>query len=318
MSDNRWVLMLWAALALLACGKTEPPPVTERAFVVAAGFNPVKECQTTSFGRYVRGASCPGAELLFISRAPAPKVWLEHMRSELVRLGQTVEARSLLVNGQEHDALSITYGPIERPIVSTLVTTLAMPGATDSIEVQCFARERPIDPKRCRSLLDSFIEQGLLRGEWPSVLAQAAARRSIQFNMAGREVLLPSDCDELGLFDVDCSDGHVQMYILERPDQLQPALSALLAHRRNETLLLEREIPCAVDGLPTQCIVRKSRLPFGDELHAYHAALPIRGIPVLVACETKRSRATLLPGALCSRFFSFELGALDEPPVAEE
>ncbi len=315
MSNTRWVLALWAMLSALSCGSNEPPPVSEHAFVVAAGFNPVKECETTSFGRYVRGAACPGAELLFISRAPSPEAILKSIRAELTALGQPSETRSLFINGKNIDAISRFYGSPDKPIISSLTTVLAIPGSSDSIEVQCYAAQRMIDPKRCRALLDSFIEQGLLRGEWPSVLAQSAARRPIKFNVVGHEVLLPSNCDELGLFDVDCPDGHIQMYLLESPNQLETALAGQLAQRANPTLLLERSVECAVEGLPIQCTVRKFRLPFGDELHAYHAALQIRGIPVVMACETKRSRASLLPGALCSRFFGFEPDALTEPAV---
>ena len=317
MSDLRGAWLGLVMLGSLACGKAEPPPVSEHAFVVAAGFNPVKECETTSFGRYVRGAVCPNAELLFISRAPAPAALMQGMREELSALGKVPDLRSLLINGKEQEALSITYGPAEHPFVTSIVTVLEIPGATDSIEVQCFARERVIDPKRCRSLIDAFIQQGLLRGEWPSVLAQSDARRSVQFNMVGHGILLPSNCDELGLFDMDCPDGHVQMNLLDSAEQLRPALNGQLAQRANATLALERQIGCAIDGLPTMCVVRKFRLPFGDELHVYHAALQVRGVPILLSCEVKRSKASLLPGALCSRFISFEAGVLDEPPVEE-
>ncbi len=323
MSDNRRVFVLramlvcWAMLACWACGSSAPPPVKEHAFVVAASFNPVKECETTSFGRYVRGASCPGAELLFISRPASPEVTLQSMRAELSSLGQEVQTRSLLINGKEWETISVSYGPGEQPIVSSLATVLPMAGAgsSDSVEVQCFAQKRLIDPKRCRSLLESFIAQGLLRGEWPSVLAQSDARRSIAFDVAGREVLLPSQCDELGLFDVDCPEGHVQMHILAASAQLPSASKALLAQRANATLALERELDCMVDGFPARCIVRRFRLPYGDELHTYHAALELRGMPLLISCEARRSHAPILPGSLCSRFFAFEDGVLLEPPL---
>lgn len=302
-------------LALFAgCGGGEKK-VSEHAFTVASGFNPIKECSTTSFGRFVRGASCPMAELLFISREPAPQVMLASMRAELTLLGMHPEERSLRINGRDQEALSVLYGTEEQPIVSSLATVLAIPGSSDSIEVQCYATDKRIDPKRCSSLLDSFIEQGLLRGEWPSVLNQAPARRSIEFNVAGHAVMLPGSCDELGLFDVDCPEGHVQMHILETPDQLQTSLGALLTHSKDETLALERELDCVVEGLPTRCSVRRFRLPYGDALHVYHAALTIRSVPTLLSCTTKQSRSgDLLPGALCSRFFAFDEGVLVEPP----
>jgi len=316
---DRWLgtfVALWALCSAQACGASKEP-VVERDFVVANSFNPVKECQTTSFGRFVRGASCPSAELLFISREPSPEVLVASMRKELQSLGQTVETRSLRVNGRDLEALSVAYGPAEKPVVSSLATALALPGSSDSIEVQCFSKERPIDPKRCSSLLDAFIQQGLLRGEWPSVLAQASGRRAIQFDVAGHDVLLPSTCDELGVFDVDCPDGHIQLHMLGSRDQLQPAMKAVLTQKADATLVLEREIECAVEGLPTMCVVRKSRLPFGDWLHSYTAALDVRGVPLLIACDTRASRSSLLPGAVCSRVISFADGALEEPPANE-
>jgi len=308
----------WLLLALApACGSSEKP-AREHAFTVASSFNPIKECSTTSFGRFVRGATCPMADLLFISREPAPQVMLASMRAELTLLGLHADERSLRVNGRDIEALWMLYGGEEKPIVSSLATVLSVPGSSDSIEVQCYAKARRIEAKHCATLLDAFIEQGLLRGEWPSVLNQAPARRSIEFDVAGHAVLLPGSCDELGLFEVDCPEGHVQMHILESPDQLSLALGALLKQRKDETLALEREIECVVEGLPTNCVVRRFRLPYGDALHVYQAALTIRGIPTLLTCETKQSRSgDLLPGALCGRFFGFNQGSLIEPPEVD-
>lgn len=319
MIRDRWLGMTLALVALYgasACGAAKEA-VTEHAFVVAKSFNPVKECRTTNFGRFVRGASCPFAELLFISREPAAEVLVANLRKELQLLGQTVETRSLHVNGHDLETLSVAYGSAEKTAVWSLTTAIALPGSSDSIEVQCFSKERPVDPKRCSTLLDSFIEQGLLRGEWPSVLSQTSARRAIEFDVAGHVVLLPSNCDELGVFNVDCPDGHLVLHMLGNREAMQPAMRALLAQSADATLVLERDIECAVEGLPTMCVVRKSRLPFGDWLHSYVAALEIRGVPSLLACDTRASRSSLLPGDVCSRVFAFAAGALDEPPAAD-
>ncbi len=312
--DFKWVIGAW--LVVSACGASEKD-VREPVFSVAASFNPVKECETTSFGRYVRGASCPGVSMLFVSREPSPSEMLANLRSDLRVLGQPSEARMLRVNGREQEAIAFTYGPPDSPTVQGLTTVLAVPGSGDSIEVQCYATKRLIDPKRCSTLLDAFIEQGLLRGEWPSVLSQSAARRAIHFDLAGHEVLLPGSCDTLGVFDVDCPEGHVQMHLLTGAEQLAPALRARLNQQQAPTLTLEREIPCAVDGLSTQCVVRKYRLPYGDWLHAYHAALDVRGTPVLLSCDTRASFSEILPGPMCARFFRFAVGALAEPETPE-
>ena len=64
-------------------------------------------------------------------------------------------------------------------------------------------------------------------------------------------------------------------------------------------------------------MVRRFRLPFGDMRHTYETALDIRGVPTLLSCETRSSRASVLPGPVCSRFFSFGDRALEEPPAEE-
>ncbi len=62
----------------------------------------------------------------------------------------------MFVNGKDIDAISRVYGPADNPILSSLTTALAVPGSSDSIEVQCYAAQRAIEPKRCRALIDSF------------------------------------------------------------------------------------------------------------------------------------------------------------------
>jgi hypothetical protein len=287
--------------------------VREEEFVVAGGFDPVKECETTRFGRFVRAVRCPNAELMFISRAPRSQEVLRNMNARLTRSGFGVEPRALRVNGVDVPTLWLRLGPEDKPRVTTLIAALDVPGASDSIEVQCFRRDDAIQPARCASLLEAFVKQGLLNGEWPRSLAQIDAHGPIHFDVAGRDLLLPGSCDELGLFDVECQEGHVQMTPLQSAPQIPHALSAELALTRDETLALERVIPCRVEGLQTDCVVRRYELPFGDMLHVYYAALEVRGVPLLFVCDTRQSRVTLLPGGMCQQFFSFAEGDLEEP-----
>jgi hypothetical protein len=303
--------------ALLSCGGSKQA-VKEQNFGVAASFNPVKECTTRVYGRYVRGASCPNAELLFISREPSADVQLAGLRSQLHVYGHPTEDRSLRINGRDVPTLFYAVGPPEAPVMASYAFALPGPNGTDSIEVQCFQRKESIQPKRCSVLVDSFISQGIQRGEWPSVLGRAAQGQAIQLDVASREVRLPTSCDELGLFDVDCKEGHVGAHQLGSEAELATTLAGHLAATRDDTIKRERELDCTVEGVKTTCNVREYRLSFGDLRFMFSAATLVRDVPLFITCDAPLSKMGLPPGPICSQFFAFEDGVLTKEEPEEE
>jgi hypothetical protein len=307
-------ILLGCLFGVLGCGS---PPV-ERAptFSEARAFNPLGACTTTNFGRYTRGVSCRDTHILFISREMTPAALLEHKRKSLLAYGLAAEPRSLLVGGRELPALGYYMGSFEAAAVAVLSTPLDYYGSEESIEALCYHFGGPVDPKRCASLLDAFVAQGITRGEWPSVLSPRDPQAALSFDVLGRAVRLPGSCDELGPFDAECKEGHVSLLILEEPAQLPRALAADQAVGVNGTLLSEWNTPCSVEGVDLSCNVRRYRVPF-DELFVYRAAVEVRGTPVLLSCATRKSQSPRLPGGVCSQFLGFEPEALLVPELPD-
>jgi hypothetical protein len=307
-----WLLFLLAT----ACGGAQQQ-VQEKEFTVAASFNPIKECSTTAFGRFVRGVTCPSAELLFWSRELPADQMLLGLKTLLAAYGHTTEDRTLQINGRDAPAITYQVGSGDSPLLSSYALALDAPEG-GSIEVQCFQRNGSVKPKRCVSLVDAFISQGLLRGEWPAVLARMPRKEPIVVDVAGRQIRLPSSCDELSLFDVDCHEGHVTVHRLERAEQLGQVLDAHLAATRDDTIKRERVLPCVVEGLAAECDVREYRLPFGDTRYMLSAAVTVRDTPLFVSCDARRSRIGEPPGAVCIQLFVFEEGVLEARDPEDE
>jgi hypothetical protein len=305
-------------LLLASCASQEKPAVLEQSFSTVGGINPLESCSTTEFSRFARGVECNGARLLFVSREPAPDALREHMQKALLSYGFTPAQRSLHVNGRDEPALEYVMGNVNQPVLHVLFTALAMPGTSESIEVQCYGFKERVEAERCQALLDGFIAQGLLRGEWPRSLSQSPRHESLTFDLAGRLVRLPASCSELSPFDIECQDGHVRVFVPNSPDKLAHLLEVDLAVTKDETMTREYTGPCALEGVETTCTLRRSRLPFSDELLSYRAVAMVRRQPVFMSCEVKASRAHPEPGPVCNQFFRFPEGVLNAPADPNE
>jgi hypothetical protein len=300
-------------LAIAACGGKDR--VEEPVFRAAEGPNPFEVCETSAFGRYSRGVRCKDMYVLLVSRNVAPEVFLKGTRKTLEAYGFAPDDLPLRVNNREQPAFEFKQGRAEKPLLHQFVTALSVPGSSESIEARCYSIVGEVEPVRCQTVLDGFIEQGLFRGEWPRSLATSAPRESIHLDVAGRDVRLPSSCTELAPFDFDCQDGHVRMLAAEIPEKLPRLLATDLEITRDDTLIGERSVPCALEGVATTCTLRRSRLPYGDELLSYRATAVVRSQALLVSCDVKKSRATPEPGPICGQFFRFEEGVLAWPTV---
>lgn len=307
----------WALVALAACGGS-PPKVEESAFSSARAFNPLETCKTTNFSRFARGAQCSGARLLFVSREPSPAELLERARLNLAGYGVEVDPHTLKVNGRDMNTLVYHMGDPAAPTVSAIITAFEVPGTTESIEVQCYAYGEGVDPKRCASLLDGFVAQGLLRGEWPGGLDEADSRDLVVMRVAGREVHLPSSCDELSPYEVDCKQGHVHLLEASEKESLARMREVSLQVTKHESLDREWIAPCLLEGMSAECTIRKYKLPFHDELWAFYATATVRNRPIMLTCDTRKSRVGTPPGPICGQFLLFEGSALEEPPREEE
>jgi hypothetical protein len=194
-----------------------------------------------------------------------------------------------------------------------LFTAFARPGTSESIEAQCYAERGLVEPKRCAHLLDGFIAQGLLRGEWPPGLSVSQPQDPITYQVGAHAVRLPSNCYRIGPLDLDCKDGHVRQFVSDAADKLPRMQQVDLDATRDDSLIGERPVPCMLEGVPTTCVFRRFRLPYSDELYSFHASGVVRGVPILLNCEVKKSRAEPAPGPICSQFLALEVGALEEP-----
>jgi hypothetical protein len=300
-------------LALAACGGKQE--ATEPVFRVAEGPDPFEVCETSAFGRYSRGVRCKDMFVLLVSRDVTPDAFLKGTRINLEAYGFAPDDFPLRVNGKEQPAFEFKQGRAEKPLLHQFVTALAVPGSSESVEARCYSFAGEVQPVRCQTVLDGFIQQGLFRGEWPRKLGTAAPREAIGFDLAGRVVRLPSSCSELAPFDFDCQDGHLRMFAADIPEKLPKLLAADLEVTRDDTLSGERTAPCALEGVATTCTLRRSRLPYGDELLSYRATAVVRSQALLVSCDVKKSRATPEPGPICGQFFRFEEDALVWPTV---
>jgi hypothetical protein len=298
-------------LAIAACGgKAESE---EPVFRAAQGPNPFEICATSTFGRYSRGVRCKDMYVLLVSRDVSPDALLQGTRINLESYGFTPEAFTLRVNGREQPALEYKVGRADKPLMHQFMTALAVPGSGESIEARCYSYVGEVEPVRCQTVLDGFIQQGLYRGEWPRALATSPPRESLSLDLAGREVRLPSSCSELGPFDIDCQDGHVRVLAADIPEKLPKLLETDLEITRDDTLIGERTVPCSLEGVATTCTLRRSRLPYSDELLGYRATAVVRKQALLVSCDVKKTRATPEPGPICNQFFRFEEGVLQWP-----
>jgi hypothetical protein len=300
-----------ASLAL-SCAKPPPPAPS---FSAARGFDPLEVCTTRSFNRYTRSVTCRDTELLFVSRADAPETLRENKRASLAAYGIPVEDRSLLLGGKDAPALGYHMGPFESPSVSVLFLALAVGGSQESIDAQCYRLGQPVDPKRCSTLLDAFVNQGLTRGEWPSTLAARDPQVPVTFDLVGREVRLPSNCDDVAPLELECRDGRLKLLVAESADQLPRILQTDLAASEG-TLLRAWTAPCSVDGVSTTCSLRKQHVGFED-VTSVRAAVVLRDKPVMLACEAKRSRAAQPPGPICAQLFQVAPEAFAEPEPTE-
>jgi hypothetical protein len=302
------------ALSLaIACGgkeKTEEP-----VFRAAEGPNPFEVCETSAFGRYSRGVRCKDMYVLLVSRDVAPEALVQGTRINLEALGIPSEDTPLLINGRQQPALEYALGRADKPLLHQFVTALAVPGSGESVEARCYSYVGTVEPVKCQNVLDGFIQQGLFRGEWPRALATSAPRETRSLGLAGREVRLPASCSELGPFDIDCDDAHLRVLAADIPEKLPKLLAADLEITKDDTLIGERTVPCALEGVPTTCTLRRSHLPYGDELLGYRATAVVRGQALLVSCDVKKSRATPEPGPICRDFFRFEEGVLLWPTI---
>ena len=300
-------------LAIAACGGKDK--VEEPVFRNAEAPNPFEVCETSTFGKYSRGVRCKDMFVLLVSRDAAPDALLKGTRANLEAYGLLPDDFPLRVNNREQPAFEYKLGRVEKPLIHQFVTALAVPGSSESVEARCYSFVGEVEPVRCQSVLDGFIQQVLFRGEWPRSLATAAPRESLHFDLAGRSVRLPSSCSELAPFDLDCQDGHLRMLAVDIPEKLPKLLAADLELTRDDTLIGERSVPCALEGIATTCTLRRSRLPYGDELLGYRATAVVRSQALLVSCDVKKSRATPEPGPICGQFFRFEEGVLNWPTV---
>ena len=298
------------AVAGIACGGASSQGEVKAATAV---YNPLSVCRTSHMSRYARGAACPGANLLFVSREPSPSELLERTRLNLQSYGVSTKDEKLAIAGQQLPALSYVMGAPSAPTVGMLFTALPVPGSSESFEAQCYAYGAAVDPKPCTTLLQAFVDQGLLRGEWPRALSDARPQESIVVRLPGREVRLPWACDELAPLDVQCKEGHVRAFVASDPAHLPRIKEVELAGEADPTLVRQWAVPCRIEGVPTECTVRKYGLPFADELWAFYATAVVKNQPLFVSCNTRRSFSHIMPGPICNQFISFEDGALAEP-----
>ena len=298
-------------LLLSACGggrSEQPTPQFQ-----TQAINPLEGCRTTTISRFSRGAECPGAQMLFVSREPPAEELLRGTQATLVAYQYAPVERVLRVNGRDQPTIEYQMGEGDKPALHVLLTAFSLPGTSESIEAQCYAERGLVQPKRCAALLDGFIAQGLLRGDWPRGLSVSQPQEAIPFQVGAHAVRLPSNCYRIGPLDLDCKDGHVRLFVSDMADKLTRMQQVELAATRDDSMIRERVVPCSLEGVPTQCTYRRFRLPYSDELLSFHASALVRGVPVLLSCEVKKSRAQQLPGPICSQFFAFEEGALEEP-----
>jgi hypothetical protein len=307
-----FAISLWLA----ACGTA--PESSEPIFRVKEGPNPLETCETRNFGRFTRGVRCKDLHVLLVSRDAPPAALHEGLRINLDARGFAPRVGTLRVNGRDLPALEYSMGTAARPVLHEHIVPLAVPGSSEPIEAHCYSFGGSVDTARCQSVLDGFIAQGLFRGEWPRVLAASAPRESLMLDVVGRQARLPSTCTELAPLDLECEDGHVRMLVPDDAQKLARLLEADLYITRSEPLIGERTVPCALEGVSTTCTLRRSRLPYGDELLSYHATAVVRGQPLLLACDAKKSRANPEPGPICGQFFRFEGDALVEPQAPVE
>jgi hypothetical protein len=298
-------------LGLAACGggqKKAPEP----AFHTQA-INPLEACRTTTMSRVSRGAECPGANVLFVSRESSADELLRGTQAQLVAYQYAPSERVLKVNGRDQPVLEYQMGEGETPALHVLFTAFSRPYSTESIEAQCYAEHGLVEPRRCAVLLDGFIAQGLLRGEWPRTLSASQPQESIDFHVGGHTARLPSNCYRIGPLDLDCKDGHLRLFVNDAADKLSRMEQVDLKATRDDSLIRERTVPCTLEGVATTCTFRRFRLPYSDELWSFHASAVVRDVPILLSCEVKKSRANPPPGPICTQFFAFEQGALEEP-----
>lgn len=304
-------LALSCALLLSACGgsrKAAPEPAFQ-----TQPFNALEACRTTTISRFARGAECPGAFLLFVSRQPAPEELLRGTQAALLAYQYAATERVLTVNNRDQPVLEYQMGPEDAPALHVFFTAFAVSGSSESIEAQCYAYDAMVEPKRCAALLDGFISQGLLRGEWPKGLAVSQPQESVAFEIAKRLVRLPAQCYTLGPLDIECKDGHVRLFVSDSADKLARMQQVDLEATRDDSLIAERPVPCTFEGVASTCHMRRFRLPYSDELLSFHASGVVRGTPLLLSCEVRKSLAKPVPGPICGQFFTFDPDVLEEP-----
>lgn len=303
---------VWSlGLVVTACGggqKEAPEPAFHTQVI-----NPLEACRTTTISQVSRAASCPGAELLFVSRGSSAEELLRGTQAALVAYQYTPEERVLRVNGRDQPVLEYQMGSSSPPALHVLFTAFARPGSSESIEAQCYAEHALVEPKRCAHLLDGFVAQGLLRGEWPPGLSVTQPQDAIPYRVGEHTVRLPSNCYRIAPLELDCKDGHVRQFVSDTPEKLTRMQQVDLEATRDPSLIAERPVPCSLEGAPTTCIFRRFRLPYSDELYSFHASGVLRGVPTLLSCEVKKSRANPAPGPICSQFIGLEADALEEP-----
>src|SRR4051794_23258444 len=187
------------SVAWVACGPGAKPPELQPL------ANETKEllsaCYTTEMSRFSRGAQCPRARLLFVAREPNPREVVERMRLTLDSYGIASEPGTLHTGGQDTPSLSYVLGDPATPAVGVVFNAFAVAGSSESIEAKCFAYGARVDANACKTLLDAFVAQGLLRGEWPSVLSSSRSQEPLMVPLPGRDVRLPSACEELAPFE---------------------------------------------------------------------------------------------------------------------
>jgi hypothetical protein len=292
------LLAFSCALVVVACGgarEAAPEPAFQKQT-----FNALEACRTTTLSRYARGAECPGARVLFVSRQPVPEEVLRGTQAALAAYQYTATERVLSVNNRDQPTLEYLMGREDAPVLHVLFTAFGLPSG-ESIEAQCYDYGTMVEPKRCAALLDGFVAQGLLRGEWPKGLGDSQPQR------------LPSSCYTLGPLDIECKDGHVRLYVSDAPDKLARMQQVDLEATGDPSLIAERPVPCTLEGVTSTCFMRRFRLPYGDELLSFHGHGLVRGTPLLLSCEVKKSLARPVPGPICGQFFTFEPDVLEEP-----
>jgi hypothetical protein len=294
---------------LAACSA---PPRKEPSFVEVHSFDPLSACLTTGFGRYARSVSCGGTELLFVSRPSSPEALFEQKRALWSAYGVPVDERSLLFGGRENAVLGYAMGPFESASVSALFAALPVTDSQESIEVQCYHRGGPVDPKRCSVLLDAFVKQGLTHGEWPASLSQRDPQAPRVLDLVGRPVRLPASCEYVAPLELTCRDGDVRLVVAETEAQLSGMLAADLQVAAQGQRERRWQAPCTVDSTPTTCTLTAERVALG-QLVTLRAALMLREHPVMLACTTKRSPSSPLPGPLCGQLFGVDAEAFAEP-----